>query len=73
MTPDMALNIKKLQTPAHPPVTSVKFSLKVRGLTTEESSRGDYATKSPDPKKSDKNDDLKTQEDIPPIKKLDLI
>ncbi|OFZ26671.1 MAG: hypothetical protein A2381_16900 [Bdellovibrionales bacterium RIFOXYB1_FULL_37_110] len=69
----MALNIKKLQTLPHPSVTSVKFSLKVRGLTTEESSRGDYATKSPDPKKSEENKNLKTKEEVPPIKKLDLI
>jgi len=73
MTPHMALNIKKLQTPAHPPVTSVKFSLKVRGLTTEESSRGDYASKSADRKKGDQKDEVQTKKEIPPIKKLDLI
>jgi hypothetical protein len=68
----MALNIKKLQTPSHPPVTSVKLTLKVRGLTTEESSRGDYTQKSSNPKADDKKENP-VKAEIAPIKKLDLI
>ena len=69
----MALNIKKLETLSHPPVTSVKFSMKVRRLTTEDSSRSDYAMSTSKEKLKEEKEAIEDKEIITPIKKLDLL